>query len=768
VVLWCFLFFANLCWGGRWGSLSNHTLYIFIIIVIMEIWNGWTKAGTSYGSDVLVHSIARSDLSLHEISKEQSEFQKAAFQFFTFTKYPIEYVKRVEVIEYGPNSKVRTNYECCRASFAAQGLSTVEALVFHGTPSLDTVRKIVTHGFKVGGKDEGVGVAHGSAHGLGVYTAISPSTPQSFCAGSNALILAKGLRGKQTQNHHTNKKANSVCPNADWIIFKEGCQVLPLYVVHFNLVAMAVALPAQVPLPVTALLRNQQAVQRNWQALLRNQQAAQRNLLAAQRIQQATAAQQKKMAEAEAKRKKKAEDEATKKAEAEAKRKKKAEDEATKKAEAEAKWKKKAEDEATKKAEAEAKWKKNKVEEEKNAAEREREMEAQERALEQATAASVEKYEQRIGEDERMTIAASLGKLPEIFDLTSPVTTSVDTAIDAEQTTRRTIVIDMCIGDDSGSQNDEELLRALQASLTEASVVEQDSSDLQRREDEELAAAIAISQAILDRDPFVSSATIASSSSSSKSSSDGDSGGDGSGSVGPSASFLLPHPHPLPIQLQEQSAAPLAFSSASVAPSSVSAAIPDFGIEIIAIVSIPAVPTTKANKGMSVEGSVGRDVPSKTKDVHKGTRIAVETTADWQCPSCFNINWSMSRSCNQCRKVKPEAESAVVVDHLLASAVFRDAGTSEIVGMAAAAAVCVAPESSEAVIATTESTKPSQEHEESHNEKSSGIDCGRKKKRLLYDISSSSEGEEDERETPRTAAPAVAKKRRTTTRSTTL
>jgi hypothetical protein len=307
----------------------------------------------------------------------------------------------------------------------------------------------------------------------------------------------------------------------------------------------------------------------------------------------------------------------------------------------------------------------------------------------------------------------------------------------------------------------------LQASLTEASVVEQDSSDLQRREDEELAAAIAISQAILDRDPFVSSATIASSSSSSKSSSDGDSGGDGSGSVGPSASFLLPHPHPLPIQLQEQSAAPLAFSSASVAPSSVSAAIPDFGIEIIAIVSIPAVPTTKANKGMSVEGSVGRDVPSKTKDVHKGTRIAVETTADWQCPSCFNINWSMSRSCNQCRKVKPEAESAVVVDHLLASAVFRDAGTSEIVGMAAAA-VCVAPESSEAVIATTESTKPSQEHEESHNEKSSGIDCGRKKKRLLYDISSSSEGEEDERETPRTAAPAVAKKRRTTTRSTTL
>jgi hypothetical protein len=650
---------------------------------------------------VLVHSIARSDFSLHEISKEQSEFQKAAFQFFTFTNYPIEYVERVEVIEYGPNSEVRTNYECCRASFAAQGLSTVEALVFHGTPSLDNVRKIVTHGFKVGGKDEGVGVAHGSAHGLGVYTAISPSTPQQYGAGSNAIILAKGLRGKQAQNHHTDMKANSVCPNADWIIFREGCQVLPLYVVHFNLAqkqgaANRFRMPVPQPYVNHAILRQQQ----------------------------------------------------------EAARKKKADDEAAKKAEAEAAAQEEAELQAAVAASLAS------ICTPSRSALTLSEMEAQERALEQATAASVREYEQRIGEDERMmelAIAASLGKLPGMCgscDLTSPVTTTVGTAIDAEQTS----VIDMCVGGDSGSQNDEELQRALQASLTEASVVEQDSSDLQRREDEELAAAIAISQAILDHDPFVSSTAIASSSSSSKSSSDGD-----SGSVGPSTAFLLPHPHPPPIQLREQSAAPLAFSSASVAPASViSAAIPDFGIEITDIISIPAVPTTQANKGMSVEGSVGRDDPSETKDTHKGTRIAVETTADWQCPSCFNINWSMCRSCNQCRKVKPEAECAVVVDHLVTSAVFRDAGTSEIIGMAAAAAVCVAPESSEAVIATTESTKSSQEHEESHNEKSSGIDCGRKKKkRLLYDISSSSEGEEDERETPRTTAPAVAKKRQT-------
>lgn len=252
----------------------------------MESPNEWKTAGTSYGSDVLVHTISRSDLSLHEISKEQSEFQKAAFQFFTFTKYSIECVERVEAIEYGPDSEVRTSYEHCRESFAAQGLPTVESLVFHGTPSVENVRNIVTHGFKVGGVDKGVGVAHGSAHGPGVYTAISPSTPQQYARGTNAIILAKGLRGAQTQSHLKGKHANSVCPNPDWIIFRKGCQVLPLYVVYFNfgspayggaMTALPVAIAGPLHIPPAAAMQGSRVSYAKQAALLKQQQEAERN-----------------------------------------------------------------------------------------------------------------------------------------------------------------------------------------------------------------------------------------------------------------------------------------------------------------------------------------------------------------------------------------------------------------------------------------------------------------------------------------------------------
>lgn len=200
----------------------------------MEIPNQWARPGENFGMDVLVHNISRSSLALHEISKEQSEFQKAAFQFFTFTRQPIECVERVEVIEYGPRSKVRMSYEQCRERFASEGIPTTEVLVFHGTPSVDNIRGIIIHGFKVGGVEPGVKVAHGSVHGPGVYTAIGPSTPQQYARGTNAIILAKGLRGRDIHCHTSDLTANSVCPNPDWIVFKKGCQVLPLYVVYFS------------------------------------------------------------------------------------------------------------------------------------------------------------------------------------------------------------------------------------------------------------------------------------------------------------------------------------------------------------------------------------------------------------------------------------------------------------------------------------------------------------------------------------------------------
>lgn len=436
----------------------------------------WKEEGQSLGCDVIVHSISRNDLALHEISKEQSEFQKAAFQFFTFTKQPIECVERVEVIEYGPRSEVRTNYESCREDFAARDLPTVEILVFHGTPTIGNVHKIVISGFKVGGVDKGVKVAHGSAYGPGVYTAISPHTPQQYAKGTNAIILAKGLRGKVATQNGFALNANSVSPNPDWVIFKKGCQVLPLYVVYFNYGQRSY--PKQA-MPVIA-------------PYLQSKPMRPRGLVP--------------VASQAAERKKKAAEEAAKAAEAAAK-------------------KEEAEDAAREEEELRAAIAASFASISKPLhppALTQEELDAQERAIQQATAASVMEYERSIGEEERMielAIAQSLGQSTTgLIAHPSLCRRSGDKGSDYMHSEEEGVVIDLygsSVGGDSQSEAD--LQRAVEASLKESACdsrpgkAEHEEEEWRKQEEEELALAIAISQAILSHDPFIcsSAATMA-------------------------------------------------------------------------------------------------------------------------------------------------------------------------------------------------------------------------------------------------------------------
>ncbi|CAE7385400.1 unnamed protein product, partial [Symbiodinium microadriaticum] len=179
-----------------------------------------------------IRTINRSDIILHETGSREAAFKAAAFQFVTFTRYPIESVERVDVVEYTEDSPVRRDYEACREEFLQKGLSVVEVLVFHGTPRGHTVRNIVTDGFKVGGVDAGIPVTHGAVYGPGVYTAIGPATAQHYARGVNAVVLAKGLRGKVGSIGDV--AADSVTANQDWIVFRRGCQLMPLYVVYFD------------------------------------------------------------------------------------------------------------------------------------------------------------------------------------------------------------------------------------------------------------------------------------------------------------------------------------------------------------------------------------------------------------------------------------------------------------------------------------------------------------------------------------------------------
>jgi hypothetical protein len=145
---------------------------------------------------------------------------------------------------------VLSQYEACRREFDESDRSSSEVLVFHGTPSSEALSLILESGFKVGGVDEGVAVVHGSVYGPGVYTAIGASTAQRYAQGTKAVILAKGLRGRS--GIHTDFTADSTSVNTDWIVFRKGCQLLPQYVVHFDLsrVHHSASIPQWNPPPI--------------------------------------------------------------------------------------------------------------------------------------------------------------------------------------------------------------------------------------------------------------------------------------------------------------------------------------------------------------------------------------------------------------------------------------------------------------------------------------------------------------------------------------
>lgn len=136
-------------------------------------------------------------------------------------------VKSVEYYGY-EHSTMQQAFDKKQQDFKARKVSDSVIWVFHGTAETN-VEPIMTGGFKVGGKDTGVGVVNGAAYGHGVYSATGPGTPMGYGRGSNGVILAQALPG------HTGPQgtSDSWCPNGDWYIFKEKEQVLPCYVVRY-------------------------------------------------------------------------------------------------------------------------------------------------------------------------------------------------------------------------------------------------------------------------------------------------------------------------------------------------------------------------------------------------------------------------------------------------------------------------------------------------------------------------------------------------------
>jgi hypothetical protein len=75
--------------------------------------------------------------------------------------------RTVTQVDHYTNLALKCRFEQARSALAAKGAPTDEIWVWHGTRSNSSVIAIMSDGFKVGGKDIGVPVAHGMVHGSG-------------------------------------------------------------------------------------------------------------------------------------------------------------------------------------------------------------------------------------------------------------------------------------------------------------------------------------------------------------------------------------------------------------------------------------------------------------------------------------------------------------------------------------------------------------------------------------------------------------------------
>ena len=156
---------------------------------------------------------------------ERQHFAEAASQFYHMLGDAGQWraIDRVEYYGF-ENSKMQADYDAKRGELRSAGHGD-EMQIFHGTDPKN-VKSIMVGGFRIGGQD-GHAVANGTAHGQGVYTAVTPKDPLNSYGMGKVVIICKALAGK------TGKDSDSWTPSSDWRVFKTAAQVMPCYAVYF-------------------------------------------------------------------------------------------------------------------------------------------------------------------------------------------------------------------------------------------------------------------------------------------------------------------------------------------------------------------------------------------------------------------------------------------------------------------------------------------------------------------------------------------------------
>ena len=193
----------------------------------------WSKPPVHVSDGVVRHECHEGDKE-QRVTKENEHLNMALGHYTRLMKGQTR--GHITQVDYYESLATREAYGRTQEQFHREGKDE-EIWVFHGTGKVDNAVKILSRGFKVGGVDDGVPIANGDVHGRGVYAADGPRTPSDYAGGQGKVILARALPGRKQEGAVRQKPDGSLDswrPRDDWIVFKSGAQLLPVYILHLS------------------------------------------------------------------------------------------------------------------------------------------------------------------------------------------------------------------------------------------------------------------------------------------------------------------------------------------------------------------------------------------------------------------------------------------------------------------------------------------------------------------------------------------------------
>lgn len=142
-------------------------------------------------------------------------------------------ITKIKVIEYHADSSILMQHDRIKSEISKRG-PCESVLVCHGTNKA-AIDKILSEGFKIGGIG-GHRAVNGSSYGFGVYTSVNPSEAKNYSRETNKLLICSGIQGREIVSDIRANDCDSWRPTSkpSWILFKEGAQLLPRYIVSYK------------------------------------------------------------------------------------------------------------------------------------------------------------------------------------------------------------------------------------------------------------------------------------------------------------------------------------------------------------------------------------------------------------------------------------------------------------------------------------------------------------------------------------------------------